>query len=104
MINFTMATPKVWVKLNHNGNQDVVDHVQLLIKGEKQTQLFEASLGLDLDLSTISNFVPYDQLTTEKIIGWCEAQHADEIAETKLNIENIINEQLAPSREMRLFS
>jgi len=103
-ISFTAAVPKVWVKFSHNGNTDVIYHAKYEITGTKSDRTFTSSEGLNLDISSISNFIAYSSVTQATVASWIEAQHATRVAEIKQSIEDHIDEQLSPTQEMRTLA
>lgn len=100
-MEFTYAVPNVWVYFSHGGQADVVHHASLKVTGEKAGRSFTASEGFELDVSDLTSFTPYEELTQTMLVSWIEAQHAARLAEIREHIETSINESIFPTREMR---
>jgi hypothetical protein len=101
MIEFTVTVPSIHVYLNHEGYTDVVYEGKYTIKGSKNGYSFAAQESFLIDISDLSNFIQYDQLTQSIVASWIEAQHQEKIAEMKQHIENYIDEVILPVREER---
>lgn len=51
-----------------------------------------------LDTSTITNFIPFADLTNEQAVTWTkEAMGAEQVAEIEANIQGQIDQQITPS-------
>lgn len=55
----------------------------------------EADFSTDVNTETIENFVPFDQLTKEKVMSWIEK--TDNVGEIKQNLLISINDQINPN-------
>jgi len=103
-VEYTYAVPNVWVYFSHGGQADVVYHASLKVTGEKAGRSFTASEGFELDVSDLTSYTPYEELTQTMLVSWIEAQHAARLAEIREHIETSINESIFPTREMRTLS
>ena len=101
---YSSAAPNVWVKFSHNGHTDVIYHAKYEIAGTKGGRTFTSSEGLDLDISSITNFVAYDSVTQATVVSWVESQHATRVQEIKDDIEEYLDELIAPTKEMRTLA
>lgn len=51
-----------------------------------------------LDTSTITDFIPFADLTNEQVVSWTkEAMGAEQVAEIEANIEAQINQEINPT-------
>lgn len=101
MIQFSYAVPNVWVYFSYNELVDVIYHVKFEVTGTKNGRSFTSSEGLDIDTSSITNFIPFDQISEAEVIQWVQTQYPDRLLEIKKHIEEYINELISPTKEMR---
>lgn len=98
MIEFTSKAIEGFVYLNYEGYQDVMYEARYEIKGVKSGYEKTSGSSFLLDVSDLSNFIPFDQLTQSIVAGWVEEQHPERVAELKQMIEDDIDEALNPNR------
>ena len=104
MIEFTYAIPNVWVYFSHGGQTDVIYHAKFEVTGKKSNKTFTSSECMNIEVSNLSNYIAFDQVTQAKVVSWIEAQHSERVTEIKQSIEDHIDEQITPIREMRTLS
>lgn len=99
MINWNWDCKTVDVYPQKEEYTDVVFKVYWTLTGEDENGVTAKSSGIhELDTSVIADFVPFEDLTEEQVLGWIHTEMGEElIAQIKDKVNDRINEQITPS-------
>ncbi|QDP51767.1 MAG: hypothetical protein GOVbin1578_30 [Prokaryotic dsDNA virus sp.] len=106
MIDYIWNVSNCEVYPNKNGLQNVVHKVHYIVKGidtinldENNNNYYATMQGrVYLDTTDLSNFIAWQDLTSQIVQNWVEANlGADNVATIKSDIEAKINNKINPS-------
>lgn len=99
MINWNWICDSVNVYPQKEEYNDVVFEISWTLTGTDEDGVTAKSTGRhELYTDIIVDFVPFEDLTQEQVIGWMHAEMGEEVInEIKAKITNRINEQISPS-------
>ena len=105
MINYNWNCKTVDAYPQVDGNTNVVYNVHWIATGVSDQVDAEGdpytakNIGTQiLNTSDITDFIPFDQLTNEKIIEWTKAAMGNEsVSNVESNIENVIDSLVTPA-------
>jgi len=88
-----------------NSEADVVYNVHWIVTGtsdqlDPEGNPYSATnIGTQvLDTSSITNFIPFDQLTNDEVVAWTKgAMGSEQVAEIESNIEKQIQDLITPT-------
>ena len=88
-----------------NSEADVVYNVHWIVTGvsdqldPKGNPYSATNIGTQvLDTSSITNFIPFDQLTNDEVVAWTKgAMGNEQVAEIESNIEKQIQDLITPT-------
>tara|TARA_R110002072_G_scaffold225084_1_gene382247 strand:+ start:2118 stop:2468 length:351 start_codon:yes stop_codon:yes gene_type:complete len=101
MITYDWNCKTVDAYVEQGGNDDVVYNVHWIVTGVKEEggkQYSSTNIGTQtLDISAITNFIPFDELTNDEVVAWTQAtMGAEQVAAIETNIANAINLEINP--------
>ena len=101
MITYDWNCKTVDAYVEQGGNDDVVYNAHWRVTGTKEEgekQYSSTNIGTQtLDISDITNFIPFDELTNDEVVAWTQAtMGAEQVAAIETNIANAINLEINP--------
>lgn len=100
MITYDWNCKTVDVYPVNEGNNNVVYNVHYRVVGEdSETAVLGDSIGTQvLDVSDITDFVPFEDLTNDQVVAWVKsAMGSDKVAQIESNISSQISEKENPT-------
>ena len=100
MINYEWNCKTVDVYPQNGEYTDVVYNVHYYVLGEDSETAYQGDLiGTQiLNVSDITGFIPFDELTNEDAVAWCkEAMGEEQVAQIEATIAAAIEDQINPS-------
>lgn len=100
MINYTWNCKTVDVYPTKDNNANVVYNVHYIVTGEdSETAVIGNIIGTEiLDTSNITDFIPFDDLTNDQIVGWTkESLGSEKVEAIEANIAAQIAEKENPT-------
>ena len=100
MINYEWNCKTVDVYPQDGEYADVVYNVHYYVLGEDSETAYQSDLiGTQiLNVSDITGFIPFDELTNEDAVAWCkEAMGEEQVAQIEATIAAAIEDQINPS-------
>ena len=100
MINYEWNCKTVDVYPQDGEYADVVYNVHYYVLGEDSETAYQSDLiGTQiLNVSDITSFIPFDELTNEDAVAWCkEAMGEEQVAQIEATIAAAIEDQINPS-------
>lgn len=100
MINYIWNCKTVDVYPQNKEYTDVVYNVHYYVLGEDSETAYQSDLiGTQiLNVSDITDFIPFDELTNEDAVAWCkEAMGEKQVAQIEATIAAAIEDQTNPS-------
>jgi alkyl hydroperoxide reductase subunit AhpF len=100
MINYTWNCKTVDVYPVNEGNNNVVYNVHYRVVGEdSKTAVIEDFIGTQvLDVSSIANFTPFEDLTNDQVTNWVKAAMGeDKVTQIETTIASQIAEKENPT-------
>ena len=97
MITYNWNCKTVDVYPTDGDYTDVVYNVHWIVTG-KDEDISATSIGTQvLDTSSITDFIPFDELTNEEVVAWTKATMGDEqVASIETNIASQIADLINP--------
>ena len=101
MITYDWNCKTVDAYVEQGGNDDVVYNVHWRVTGTKEeggNQYSSTNIGTQtLDISEITDFIPFDQVTNEQVVAWTQAAMGEEqVTSIETNIANAIELEINP--------
>ena len=101
MITYNWNCKTVDAYVEQGGNDDVVYNVHWRVTGTKEEgekQYSSTNIGTQtLDISEITDFIPFDQVTNEQVVAWTQAAMGEEqVTFIETNIANAIELEINP--------
>jgi hypothetical protein len=101
MITYDWNCKTVDAYVEQGGNDDVVYNVHWRVTGTKEEgekQYSSTNIGTQtLDISEITDFIPFDQVTNEQVVAWTQAAMGEEqVTFIETNIANAIELEINP--------
>ena len=101
MITYDWNCKTVDAYVEQGGNDDVVYNVHWRVTGTKEeggNQYSSTNIGTQtLDISEITDFIPFDQVTNEQVVAWTQAAMGEEqVTSIETNIANTIELEINP--------
>ena len=100
MINYEWNCKTVDAYPQNGEYTDVVYNVHYYVLGEDSETAYQSDLiGTQiLNVSDITGFIPFDELTNEDAVAWCkEAMGEEQVAQIEATIAAAIEDQINPS-------
>jgi len=100
MINYTWNCKTVDAYPQNGEYTDVVYNVHYYVLGEDSETAYQSDIiGTQiLNVSNITDFKPFDELTNEDAVAWCKAAMGDEqVAQIEATIAAAIEDQINPA-------
>ena len=100
MINYIWNCKTVDAYPQDGEYTDVVYNVHYYVLGEDSETAYRSDLiGTQiLNVSDITGFIPFDELTNEDAVAWCkEAMGEEQVAQIEATIAAAIEDQINPS-------
>lgn len=100
MINYIWNCKTVDVYPQDGEYTDVVYNVHYYVLGEDSETAYQSDIiGTQiLNVSDITDFIPFDELTNEDAVAWCkEAMGEEQVAQIEATIAAAIEDQINPS-------
>lgn len=100
MINYTWNCKTVDVHPEEGEYNNVVYNVHYYVLGEDTETAYQSYLiGTQiLDISNITDFTPFEDLTNEEVVAWCKsAMGAEQVTQIETTIASNIQDQVNPS-------
>ena len=100
MINYIWNCKTVDAYPQDGEYTDVVYNIHYYVLGEDSETAYQSDLiGTQiLNVSDITGFIPFDELTNEDAVAWCkEAMGEEQVAQIEATIAAAIEDQINPS-------
>ena len=100
MINYTWNCKTVDAYPQNGEYTDVVYNVHYYVLGEDSETAYQSNIiGTQiLNVSDITDFKPFEELTNEDAVAWCKAAMGDEqVAQIEATIAAAIKDQINPA-------
>ena len=100
MINYIWNCKTVDAYPQNGEYTDVVYNIHYYVLGEDSETAYQSDLiGTQiLNVSDITGFIPFDELTNEDAVAWCkEAMGEEQVAQIEATIAAAIEDQINPS-------
>lgn len=101
----TVDTKPTYTDNNDNTESDVIYNVHWRLQGDDTTNTAETYGSLSLDISDLSTFTAFADITTSDVEGWVTAEMgAEKVQELKDNVQAQLNELATPTSVTRTIS